>query len=106
MSPADHRQVVAERVCIRVEECLVFRATTKVEAARDGHQHVVFEIAVRPDANVVDAEEVRVRPMDGAPVEGKPEVVHHVVAQHFRVADCDRLREVVAPAESRRQHIS
>ncbi len=45
------------------------------------------------------------RAVNRGAVEREPEVVDHGVAQHHRVADRDRLREVVAPAERGREDV-
>ena len=105
MIALDDLQIVAELICVGSERRFAFSAAAQIESAGHRQQQIVRHVAERVDADVRIGEEVLARAVDRRPIEREAERVHRVGAEDVVVAQRERLRQVVAAADGRRQHV-
>ncbi len=107
MAPTHQRDVVSALEGIGPEDARGGCGRRDVEPPGDSQHHLALAVRVEvPDAEIEWIEEGRAPAVDGRPVERDTQRVHHVIAEHERIAERRRLRKVVeASASGERQHV-
>ena len=98
MGALDDRQVVGGSPGVRLVERICLGAGVDGESARHGDVHVVRDVAVHLDADILGTEHIRVGADDARPIDERSRAVDDVAAEDVGIADHERMLRVVTTA--------